>query len=84
MAAIAGLPPETLKRVLEENNWEIIDETQNIWLLAEKSNPRSVPISIPKHGDVVDPEVMDYVAHHSRGLTDAVLDAVRRYVATQP
>jgi len=82
-AAIAGVPPSTLKDVLVGRGWVVIDETENVWLLADGKDPRSEPVAIPKHGDVVDPEVMDSVSHRTGDLSRAVLDAVRNHVAAQ-
>ena len=81
MASIAGIPPEALKDVLIENGWEIIDETENMWLLAK--GPKGEPLPIPKHCDEVDPEIMDAVAHQT-GLSGPIHRAVQKHVAPTP
>ena len=84
MAAIAGLPPKTLRDLLLEQGWIVIDETENMWLLAPTDDPHGEPVPIPKHCDTVDPEIMDWVAHRSPGLTKAVMGAVRKHVSQTP
>jgi hypothetical protein len=73
MAAIAGISPRSLHDILLRNGWTVIDETENVWLFVDGNAPKSEPVPVPKHGDVVDPEVMDSVCHHSPGLTQAVM-----------
>jgi hypothetical protein len=77
VAAIAGVPPKSLHDILVANGWTVIDETENAWLFADGKDPKSEPVPVPKHGDVVDPEVMDNVCHRSPGLTQAVMGAGR-------
>jgi hypothetical protein len=84
MAAIAGLPPKSLRDSLEAHGWEVIDETENIWLMADPKDPKAEPVPIPKHGDVVDPEVMDSVCHRVPWLMRAVSKHVAKAPSTPP
>ncbi len=79
-AGIASIPPSTLKGILERYGWQLLDETSNVWLYEDPADPKAEPLPIPKHGDEVDTEIMDWVAHH-HGLQPAIMDAVRRHVA---
>ena len=84
MAAVAGIPPKDLCDVLLANGWKIIDETENVWLLVDSNDRKAPPLPLSKHGDEVDPEGMDWVAHRSPGLGRAVMGAVRKHVAKPP
>lgn len=84
MPGVAGLPPRELRDVLAANGWAVIDETDHNWLLADSTVPNAEPVLVPKHGDVVDPEVMDSVCHRTGRLTKAIMDAVQRHVSGQP
>jgi hypothetical protein len=81
MAAIAGLPPETVRDILVAQGWIVIDETENAWLLADGNDPQSAPLPLSKHGDVVDPEVMDWLMHQVPGVRPAIVRAVGAHVA---
>lgn len=83
MASVAPVPPSTLKAILEAHGWTLIDETENIWLYVDPNDPKAEPLPLPKHGDEVELEIMDWVAHHP-GLQPAIMDAVRRHVAPKP
>jgi hypothetical protein len=82
VASIAGLPPETLKEILEANGWNVIDETDHNWVLADSA--KGEPIIIPKHCDEVSPEVMESVAHRTGGLAGAIHKAVQKHVGKTP
>ena len=77
MAAIAGIPPKSLHDALVASGWHMIDETDNVWLMVDGTDPKAEPVPIPKHGDVVDPDVMDSVCHRAPG----VMGAVSKHVA---
>ena len=55
MPAIAPVPPETLKEVLERDGWSVMIEGKYNWHLG-KNGQR---VTIPKDGEVVDLTVMD-------------------------
>lgn len=80
MAAISGLPPKTVYDLLVSHGWRAIDETENVWLMIDPKDPKCEPLPLPKHGDLVDPEVMDWLAHSS-GLGRAVFGAVAKHYA---
>jgi hypothetical protein len=60
---------------------EVVDETEHVWLLVDGKDPKAEPLPIPKHGDEVEPEVLDSLAHRSPGLSQAIMGAVRKHVA---
>jgi hypothetical protein len=84
MAAIAGIPPQELHDALKAQGWHAIDETENMWLMVDGKDPKSEPVPIPKHGDTVDPEVMDSVCHRAPGLMGAVSRHVAKKVPSVP
>jgi hypothetical protein len=84
MAAIAGIPPRQLYDALEASGWQKIDETDNVWLIVDPKDPKGLPVPIPKHGDVVDPEVMDSVCHRAPGVMGAVTRHVGKKQSAPP
>lgn len=60
MTAIACVPPEILKLVLEKRGYKVTRETKYNWTLVpeEDTDDSSEPIIIPKRGDLVSVEIM--------------------------
>jgi len=56
--AVAPIPPEALKRILELYGFEVIAEDDFNWVLADPKNPVSEPIILPKLGELVDIDIM--------------------------
>ncbi len=63
------------------HGWTVIDETEHNWLLAEGQT--SEPMLIPKHGDVVGPEIMESLAHRT-GLSGPLHKAVQKHLSATP
>lgn len=57
MAMIAGIPGEALKRVLERDGYEAIDENEYNWLMVKPGVDE--PFVIPKKGRVLGVDIMD-------------------------
>ena len=55
MPAIASVPPDILKRILELNGWSILDEGKYNWIMVRNG----APLSIPRKGRLVSLPVLD-------------------------
>ena len=60
MPALAPIPPEQLKRVMEILDFIVVDEDQYNWLM-DKEGRNDPPITIPKIGPLVALQIMDAV-----------------------
>ncbi len=58
MTAIACVPPEWLKLVLEKKGYKVKRDTKFNWTLTRESEEDSEPIVIPKRGNLVSLEIM--------------------------
>jgi hypothetical protein len=65
MPALAPIPPEQLKRLLETLGWSAIGEDQYNWLLDREGNT-GPPITIPKIGPLVAIEAMMAALHQAQ------------------
>jgi hypothetical protein len=76
MPVLRPLPPVELYRLLRDLGYEVIDETEHNWLLADASDPRSEPVLIPKHGEEVGPDTMAQMSGKPR-VGQAILNRLR-------
>lgn len=58
MTAIACVPPDVLKLILEKKGYKVKRETKYNWTLVAEMSEESEPIVIPKRGNLVALEVM--------------------------
>jgi hypothetical protein len=56
--AIAPIPPDALRQVLELYGLKIIAEDQFNWVLSDSATSENVPIVVPKLGDLVSVDIM--------------------------
>lgn len=56
--AIACVPPEILKLILEKKGYRVKRETKHNWTLVLESDGEEEPVVIPKRGDLVGMEIM--------------------------
>jgi len=56
MPALAPVPPETLKRILEKYGYHLLKDDEYNWVLVH--DEKDLPIVIPKLGDLVAVDVM--------------------------
>lgn len=77
MPILRPLPPKALKDALVSAGFDVIDETEHNWLLADANDPKAEPILVPKHGDEVTSEVMESLLGRPQRVGQAILDALR-------
>ncbi len=56
--AIAPIPPEALKKILELRGFEVVADNEFNWAMADPKLPSSEPMIIPKTGNRVAVDIM--------------------------
>ncbi len=82
MPALAPIPPDTLKRILELSGYELIEEDKYNWVLAKGSD--ELPVTLPKRGQLVAVDVMMNILDRTKMDNKTYFDLLAEALAEQP
>jgi hypothetical protein len=80
VVAVAAPSPQKLRDAFIGVGYGVVHEDENIWVLGMYVDDD--PLILPKHGDKVAPDILDYTLDHAseNGLRDQIV----RSIASRP
>ena len=76
MPVLISVPPETLKRMLEEHGCSLIDQDEYNWCLSGPDE--GPPILVPKLGEIVAFQVRDNIIHRANIDANTYIELIKK------